>query len=498
GRFIFTRNGEAVDLPVEVTMMDVEAKLFRISGLEGLMTEDGVYGLTVDLPNIATLDGSKGLLQQAVEWSMDTTPPELLSFTESRNGGFDEQHITSMEVQFSEEVSGFNLAAVELWRDTVRLPLSQLRFDLVGVDRHRLSQFRLLTYYEGNYTLKVNMAGIYDQAGIAGAGVTEYSWSVDRQPPPPVTNLKISPDLGYSDTDGITSTRTVALHMQVPDRGKRVEVYKNDFGTLTLLAALSEVVPGELGRLALKWNGTPLAVDGLVVQQVSDSVFTVSGFDGVAQKAGEYTLEVDLTGIEKYVSGRKGTYTAAATWTLVQFNVAPVADAGEGFEMVAGEKYWLDGSGSYDPDNDLLSYEWFAPEGIFLDDPYSVAPSFVAAGLEWGESYTFMLVVSDGVLTSSDEVTVYMQTETIGTGDQAIDGRMAVYPNPTKDFFTVYVPGGDVEEVRLVDFAGKIIMHRNWTWEREHTFRMDGIPPGVYVVTVHTADEVFKRRLIIL
>jgi hypothetical protein len=572
GRFIFTRNGDTVDLPVVVTMMDVEAKLFRISGLGGLMTEDGAYALTVDLPNIATIDGSKGLLQQTVEWSMDTTPPELLTITESRDGGFDEQHITGMELLFSEDVSGFNLAALELWRGDERLPLSQLRFDLVGVGRHRLSQFRLLTYYEGNYTLKLNMLGIYDQAGIAGTGVVEHTWSVERQPPPPVENMRISPDLGYSDTDGITSTRSVALHMEVPDRGERVEVYKNDFGTLTLLATVSEVVPGALvvdlelpsagnikleahcfderdnfsvadlfimvdesalgltfgevpgeavehhpesislqfsdrvlgssvepDRFALSWNGTPLDAGGLVVQQVSDSVFTVSGFeDAVGRKSGEYTMEVDLTGIEKYVSGRKGTYTATAKWTLVRFNAAPVADAGAGFEMVAGEKYWLDGSGSYDPDNDQLSYEWFAPEGIFLDDPYSVAPSFVAAGLEWGQSYTFMLVVSDGVLTSSDEVTVTMESEPIGTGDQAMNGRMAVYPNPTKDYFTVVVPGGEVEEVKLVDFAGKVVMHRNWTGEREQTFRMEGVAPGVYVVAVHTADEVYMRRLVVL
>jgi hypothetical protein len=189
------------------------------------------------------------------------------------------------------------------------------------------------------------------------------------------------------------------------------------------------------------------------------------------------------------------------TWTLLRFNAAPVADAGEDFEMVAGEKYWLDGSGSYDPDNDQLSYEWFAPEGILLDDPYSMEPSFVAAGLVGGEYYTLMLVVSDGVLTGTDEVTVYMQPDTdpgTGTGALAIDGRMAVYPNPAKDHFTVFVPGGDVEEVRLVDFAGKVIMHRNWTGEREQTFWMEGVSPGVYLVTVHTADAVLKRRLIIL
>jgi len=108
-----------------------------------------------------------------------------------------------------------------------------------------------------------------------------------------------------------------------------------------------------------------------------------------------------------------------------------------------------------------------------------------------------MLVVSDGVFTGTDEVTAYKVPET-GTCDLAVGSQMAIFLNPSKWYFTVFVPGGNAEEVQLVDFAGKIIMHRIWTGEREETFRMEGITPGVYVVVVHTADEVYQKRMIIL
>ncbi|HYW94079.1 MAG TPA: hypothetical protein VE870_00665, partial [Bacteroidales bacterium] len=56
-RFNYTRNGETVNIPVSITSMDAESKLFKISGLDSLMTTDGRYALHVDLSNVATIDG---------------------------------------------------------------------------------------------------------------------------------------------------------------------------------------------------------------------------------------------------------------------------------------------------------------------------------------------------------------------------------------------------------------------------------------------------------
>ncbi len=48
-----------------------------------------------------------------------------------------------------------------------------------------------------------------------------------------------------------------------------------------------------------------------------------------------------------------------------------MADAGKDFNIVEGLQYQLDASGSYDPDDDKLFYEWFSPSGITLDDRFS-------------------------------------------------------------------------------------------------------------------------------
>jgi len=568
-RFIISRDGVPVNGDVTVTLMDTEARLFKLSGLEGLMISDGEYSLTVDLPNIATIDGERGLVQQTVEWIIDTTPPTLLSFAEITADGFDEQHVTGMEIIFSEAIAGFNLTSLELWKDALRQPISQVHVDSISSNMRKLSQFRLLTYYPGNYTLKVNMNSVYDRAGLTGDGIEEYRWSVDRTPPNQVVNLRISPDRGYSDSDGITSTRSLTVSMNVIDEGVKVEIYKNDFGALTLLAVRSNVTPGSLavpvtlpsaGNIMLEVHcinernthsvtKLPIVVDesaftvyfenvpqepvishpeeiklifsdkilassldistlsirrkgeildpGLILMEVvSDTLVKLTGFNAMAGKPGNYALTIDLTKIEKYISGMKGTYSAQTGWIILDTNSPPVADAGDDFNMLPGERYWLNASGSYDPDGDDLYYEWFPPAGIILNDPYHVSPSFVAVEVDGTRELIFMLSVSDGFLSSTDRVTAYMLE--VGTNDRPEDGMAVIYPNPAIGFITVSVPGMAVESVRLIDFSGKVIMHSNWTGESEQTFHLYGTPAGIYMIQVYTSDEVIVKKIVIL
>jgi len=569
-RFTLSRNGSPLSGDLTVIQMDTEAKLFKLSGLQAMMDTDGDYDLLIDLPNIATINGEQGLLQQSVEWTIDTSPPILLSFKEIREGGFDELHVTGMEILFSEAVSGFGLSSIELWKDdTLRLPLSQVHIDSTGYNSRDLSEFRLLTYYTGKYTLKVNMNTVYDRAGITGDGTEEYRWSVDRLPPRRVENLRISPDLGYSSTDGITSTRLLSLLMDVMEDEVAVEVYKNDFGTLTHFATVKNVMAGELeipievtspgnillevhcidtndnfsitqrliivdeaafrlsipeiplqpvlshpdlirlvfsdkifasslnaNAISLRKKGQDIDLGNILIKQDSDSIFTVSGLPSADKLPGEYTLAVDLTLVEKYISGLKGSYSAEAKWTILNSNSSPVANAGEDFEMLRGRQYFLDASASYDPDNDPLIYEWFPPSGIILDDRFSATPSFIAfEDLDMTE-YTFLVSVSDGFVSSTDRVTAYLD-EISGIGGKLDDLRINIWPNPSNGLFTISVNHTSIESVRMVNFSGRVVMHMNWTGEREQTFNLNQLPAGVYIIQVKTPDKVIMKKIII-
>ncbi len=78
----------------------------------------------------------------------------------------------------------------------------------------------------------------------------------------------------------------------------------------------------------------------------------------------------------------------------------PVANAGIDQNVNAGASVVLDGSLSFDSYGDPLTYTWTAPAGIVLnmDDP--ARPTFVAPNVNRERSFSFNLVVSDGLVNS--------------------------------------------------------------------------------------------------
>ncbi len=85
-------------------------------------------------------------------------------------------------------------------------------------------------------------------------------------------------------------------------------------------------------------------------------------------------------------------------------NTIPVADAGIGQTVNEGAFVVLNGSTSYDPDGDTLSYSWSQISGptVVLSDATASLPDFTApTGLTANETLVFELTVSDGALTSN-------------------------------------------------------------------------------------------------
>ena len=94
----------------------------------------------------------------------------------------------------------------------------------------------------------------------------------------------------------------------------------------------------------------------------------------------------------------------------VPVNRAPVANAGVDQSVVAGSVVSLSGSGSSDPDGDVVTYAWTQTGGpaVVLSSSTVVAPTFTAPAA--GSVVTFSLVVRDAALSSvADSVTVTVQ-----------------------------------------------------------------------------------------
>lgn len=93
--------------------------------------------------------------------------------------------------------------------------------------------------------------------------------------------------------------------------------------------------------------------------------------------------------------------------TVLQVNFPPQANAGPDENYVEGSSVNLDGSSSFDPDGDALSYKWEALDGIVLFNAESVNPSFILPQVSVTTDYKFTLVVNDGAVNSNkDTVTI--------------------------------------------------------------------------------------------
>ena len=115
-------------------------------------------------------------------------------------------------------------------------------------------------------------------------------------------------------------------------------------------------------------------------------------------------------------------------------NQAPMANAGQDANVVAGESVMLDGSASMDPDGDTLSYAWslVAPDGSAaqLSAADTAMPSFTT---DLTGSYVAELTVSDGEFSDSDSVAITAvdpaqnQAPVADAGpDQAVDAGATV------------------------------------------------------------------------
>jgi len=93
---------------------------------------------------------------------------------------------------------------------------------------------------------------------------------------------------------------------------------------------------------------------------------------------------------------------------IVSNNVAPIADAGPDQNVPRGRTVTLDGSGSFDPNDDPITYQWLQTEGTTLNllspsDPFfatltgatTVKPTFTAPAVTEDTDIYFVLVVTD-------------------------------------------------------------------------------------------------------
>jgi hypothetical protein len=120
--------------------------------------------------------------------------------------------------------------------------------------------------------------------------------------------------------------------------------------------------------------------------------------------APEPTFIADQPGtyVAQLVVSNGALFSAPATVTITTTNTAPVANAGPSQSVLMGATVTLDGSGSFDADNDPITYSWVflnrpASSNAVLTGPTTKNPTFVA---DAAGTYVVQLIVSDPFTSS--------------------------------------------------------------------------------------------------
>lgn len=274
--------------------------------------------------------------------------------------------------------SGFSLTDLTLLLDSVPTALpSEARLRELFPGSYAVEGLAPACAADGVYMLRIDLAGVEDPAGNAGMGTADFEWRQDSLPPASPVVEGIDPDTGESADDFVTSASNVLVTGQVAEEGLAVFIREDEFGlrfpaavagtdfsvalanlaygthhliaecrdgvgnsaetafsifvdTIGLAASLTppatsadplrivfsaDIDPAtlEIADFAMTCNQVPLDLSGVLVAQLDSVTFEVANLPPVGN-AGVCRFSVDLSGVEKRLSGKNGSQIAQTTW----------------------------------------------------------------------------------------------------------------------------------------------------------------------------------------
>ncbi len=255
----------------------------------------------------------------------------------------------------------------------------------------------------------------------------------DHPAPETVDHYNVYVSVDGAPFETLAKAYTLSCQLQAED-GKKYVIQADAEDAAGRRSPLSEPL-----ALVVYLNGSELDRDGDGMQDDWEVSFGLNPFDpgdgnedydndGLLNRE-EFFLSTNPTNPDTDGDGMQdGAEVQAGLDPINPLDNAPVADAGEDQE-VDPTVVTLDGSGSFDPNGDPLTYAWRQVEGtsVELSDDSLPTPGFL--GKKWGH-YRFELQVNDGRTASAPDevsVTVHNVAPTADAGqDQVVDAGTQV------------------------------------------------------------------------
>ncbi len=181
-------------------------------------------------------------------------------------------------------------------------------------------------------------------------------------------------------------------------------------------------------------------------------------------------------------------------------NRNPIANAGTDQAVNEGDLVALDGTGSNDPDNDVITYHWSTPTGIMLSSENDAKPTFTSPEVKNDSILTFYLTVNDGILSSlSDTIKITVLNVIKVSTSQTPTPVFKVYPNPTTGLITLEF-NQNLEtktEISVSNLMGAVVFRKEVNSVANYQIELSNQVSGIYLLKIIIDNQQYLKKLII-
>ena len=236
--FRISKNNIIQNDTLEWILVDEFLKKYKLINLNNSTSESNNYKIIVHLDEVSSTTGLVGMDSQSLSFIIDNIGPSIASMNLINEAALDEQHKTGAIVIFSEPIPSLDTSAFALIGSTI------IHDSFVVVTQLSPTSYELIwnekSYPEGMYSLWLNASMLQDLIGNLGAGADTLDWLVDRSSELAISNIGMSPDLGFSSSDRISSIRNFTLTFSLNETANSVKVSMLDNGQSSLLYSIAQ------------------------------------------------------------------------------------------------------------------------------------------------------------------------------------------------------------------------------------------------------------------
>ena len=256
------------------------------------------------------------------------------------------------------------------------------------------------------------------------------------------------------------------------------------------------------GKTSYSPSGNPLQYTWSVTSKPANSTFAIAN-----PNLDEFVISPDLPGDYTFnLVVKDGAKTSTADEVIITVNKSPIANAGNDQDIAEGSEIILNGSGSSDPENNPLTYNWTVVEAPLGSAKVLLNPATVNPTLkpDIAGTYKIKLVVNDGYSDSMPDtvkVTIAMVTALEPLFSKE---NMKLFPNPSQESITVRFTPEKTEKlyITLRDEQGKIIATIPEDvislQEKQVIIYLNrySLTTGLYFLEMKAGNRVISRRIV--